>query len=54
MIKTKKLRYLVIYDAYKKPYFITVYNHKELTLIKNMLRYGEVYKILNTPPFMGW
>ena len=54
MIKTKKLRYLIIYNAYKKPYFITIYNKKELKLVKNMLRYGEVYKILNTEPFMEW
>jgi len=54
MNKSKKLKYLVIYDFYRKPYFITVYNKKELKYVKSILKDGEVYKILNTAPFIGW
>jgi hypothetical protein len=50
----RKYKYLVLYGSDKKPYFVTVYNKKELSLIKKMLKKGEYYKIHNSEPFIGW
>lgn len=50
----RKYKYLVIYNIEKKPYFITVYNRKELKLVKKMLKEGDYYKIQKSEPFISW